>query len=323
VSLRRMFATRAANRASNGSTDLNGPFFAQAVTLVHAFCYALRMRDAGGMPPSSSAAVAAVRRAVSGDASVALILGSGLGAGLDDAPVRGRIAYREIPGLPAPTVAGHGGELSLVEIDGVGAWVLSGRVHAYEGHEPEAVLLPARLVAALGARVLISTNAVGGIREDLEPGDLAVITDHLNLTGRNPLATPSAREYGEVFLPLNDLYDRGVGEALHAAGRAAGVPLAEAVYAAFSGPTYETPAEVRMARTLGGDVAGMSLVPEALAACQLGVKVGAVACVTNKAAGMVPVPPSHAEVLAAAEKAAASLGAVLRRAVKILAAHEP
>jgi purine-nucleoside phosphorylase len=281
------------------------------------------MRDLDGLPAPVIAAVAAVRRAVSGDASIALILGSGLGAGLEGAPVHGRIAFPDIPGLPPPTVAGHRGELRLVEIDGIGVWVMAGRVHAYEGHDPEAVLLPARLVAALGARVLIATNAVGGIREDLEPGGLAVITDHLNLMGRNPLATAGARQYGEVFLPLNDLYDRGVREALHTAGGEAGVPLAEVVYAAFSGPTYETPAEVRMARALGGDVVGMALVPEALAARQLGVKVGAVACIANKAAGLVPTPPSHAEVLAAGERAAAALGAVLRRAVRILGTNEP
>lgn len=275
------------------------------------------------LPDSLRRAAEVVRDAVTGEACAALILGSGLGEGLAAAPEIGGIDYADIPGLPTPTVAGHGGRLQLRDIDGVATWVFCGRVHAYEGHPTEAVLLPARLAAALGARVLIATNAVGGIREDLEPGDLVVITDHLNLMGSNPLADADARAYGEVFLALDTLYDANVRRALLAAGHSTGVPLKQGVYAAFSGPTYETPAEVRMARALGGDVAGMSLVPEALAARQLGVAVGAVACVTNKAAGTAATPPDHEEVLAAGKQAAAALGAVLAGALRTLTEGKP
>ena len=269
-------------------------------------------------PASLQDAVQAVRRTLPESAFLALILGSGLGDSLEGAREVGSIRYRDIPGLPPPSVKGHEGRLLLLDIDGVRVWVLAGRVHGYEGHPLETVLLPARLAAGLGAKVLVSTNAVGGIRSDLEPGDLAVVTDHLNFMGFNPLSTASARDHGEVFLPLDELYHPGVRQVLHAAGKAAGVPLKEAVYAAFPGPTYETPAEIEMARISGGDVAGMSLVPEALAAHQRGVRVGSIACITNRAAGTSSTPPSHSEVLAAGKKSAEALGAVLKKAVTLL-----
>lgn len=269
-------------------------------------------------PEALQNAVHYVRKQTDRSARVAIILGSGLGDGLADTDVVCRIPYADIPGLPAPTVAGHGGALELRDIGGKLAWILAGRIHGYEGHARDTVLLPARLVAELGAEVMIATNAVGAIRTDLVPGDLVLITDHLNLMGFNPLASRDAREYGEVFLPLNTLYDVELRSIARTVAESVDVTLGEAIYTAFSGPTYETPAEVRMAASFGGDVAGMSLVPEAIACAQRGVRVLAISCITNPAAGTSDTPPSHEEVLVAGREAAARMGRLLKGLVEKL-----
>lgn len=221
----------------------------------------------------------------------ALVLGSGLGD-LDLGPAALEIAYGRIPGFPRVRVAGHPGRLSLVGQTAI----LRGRVHYYEGRPLDEVVRPVRVLAAVGVERLILTNAAGGIRKSLRVGDLMALTDHLNLMGANPLRG------GPNFVDLSAVYD---------VPRVAG--LKKGVYAAVAGPTYETPAEVRMLRALGADAVGMSTVPEAIAARAAGLRVTAISLITNAAAGTGKGPVTHAEVLGAAERARSRLASVLRR----------
>ncbi len=232
-------------------------------------------------------------------ARVGVVLGSGLGAFGDDLADLVRIPYAEIPHLPRAGVPGHSGNLCLGNVDGVRVACLQGRVHLYEGHPPSAVVLGVRLLAELGCRAVLLTNAAGGIGEGLSPGSLLVITDHLNLMGINPLVGPNDPA-GPRFPDLTRAYDPELVNAAERAARAAGVPLARGVYAATLGPSYETPAEVRMLRVLGADAVGMSTVPEVIALRQRGVRVGAMSCITNLAAGLGASGLDHAEVEATA-----------------------
>ena len=227
--------------------------------------------------------------------AVGLILGSGLGDFADRMPGR-EIPYQRIAGYPQPTVEGHRGTLKL----GRSCAIMSGRFHYYEGVSLDDVVLPVFLLARLGVRTLIVTNAAGGIRRSFRPGELVLIRDHLNLMGVHPLRGPNPPGYGPRFPDLSAAYPRELRQlAQEAAGaaRPALGPLAEGVYAAFPGPSYETPAEVRMAETLGADLVGMSTVPEAIAAAYLGIKVLGISCVTNMAAGILDRPLEHAEVV--------------------------
>jgi purine-nucleoside phosphorylase len=247
-----------------------------------------------------------------------LILGSGL-AGLADRfeNVR-RLPYADIPGFPTTTVIGHPGVLVAGSLAGRPAVALAGRFHMYEGHDAALAAFPARVLAALGAEVLFVSNAAGGIRRTFRPGDLMVIADHMNLTGRNPLF--GAVEPGDVRFPdMSDPYDPALRAALHAAGTRVGVSLVDGVYGWSLGPAYETPAEVRMFERFGLDAIGMSTVPEVIAARAAGMRVAGMSCITNLACGITSAPVAHEDVLAVTREAAGRFEAVVMDWVRELA----
>lgn len=249
---------------------------------------------------------------------VALVLGSGLG-GLADLVVDPVvIPFAELPGWPAASAPGHAGRLLLGHLEGVPVACLQGRLHMYEGHEALQVIEPALLTGRLGAEVLVLTNASGGVDPTFEAGSLMLLTDHLNLTGRSPLYGPNDDSLGPRFLDLTAVYDPDLRARLRQAADAEGVALAEGVYAGLLGPTYETPAEVRMLGVLGAHAVGMSTVMEAIGGRYVGMRVAAVSLVTNQGAGISATPLSHDEVLVAAREAGPRLARVLRRFVREL-----
>lgn len=231
---------------------------------------------------------------------VGVVLGSGLGAMADG--FQFRMAFKDIPGMPASAVAGHAGNLCLDRIGSVNVACLQGRVHLYEGHAPASVVFGSRLLAGLGCQTVLLTNAAGAIAGWLEPGDLMLITDHLNLTGHHPLVGPHDPAQGPRFFEMTTAYDRVLADLARAAARASSIPLKEGVYAGLLGPSYETPAEIRMLRTLGADAVGMSTVLEVIALRHLGVRVGAISCITNMAAGIGASAPTHEEVQETAKR---------------------
>lgn len=228
--------------------------------------------------------------------TVGLVLGSGLGAFADGLSDAVRIPYDTIPHLPSPTVSGHAGKLHIGKLGDVTLACLQGRVHLYEGHEPERAVFGVRLLARLGCSVVLITNAAGGICSSFHPGTLMLISDHINLSGKNPLTGPNEASLGPRFPDMTHAYDPEVGQLARDAAAAVGVELKEGVYVAMGGPSYETPAEIRMLRTLGVDAVGMSTVPEVIALGHMGVRCGAVSCITNMAAGMSGAALDHREV---------------------------
>jgi purine-nucleoside phosphorylase len=234
---------------------------------------------------------------------VGLVLGSGLGALADRIDGAVSIPYVEIPEFPAVSVAGHAGRLVVGTLGGVPVAAMQGRVHAYEGWSAEDLTFGVRLLAATGVRALLVTNAAGAVNPGLAPGDLVRITDHLNLTGQNPLTGPNDERIGPRFPDMTEPYDPLLGALLDASAARLAIPLGTGVYAGVAGPSYETPAEIRMLRTLGADLVGMSTVLEVIAARHAGMRVAAVSLVTNLAAGLAEKPLSHADVLAAGEGA--------------------
>lgn len=246
---------------------------------------------------------------------VAVVLGSGLGGFARTLDDRVEIPYAAIPGFPQPAVPGHAGLVHSAKVGTRHVMVLEGRVHAYEGLGLDPVTFPIRTAVMAGCEIVILTNAAGGCRQDLGPGDLVLIRDHLDLAGLNPLVGPNDPSLGPRFPDLTDLYDPWLRARFAQVGARLGIPLSEGVYAWFLGPSYETPAEVRMATTLGADLVGMSTVPEAIAARHLGARVAGLSLVTNQAAGLAGHPLSHEEVAetaaAASERIAALLGTVL------------
>lgn len=244
-----------------------------------------------------------------------LILGSGLGglAGRLERPTF--VPYEEIPAFPVSRVAGHEGRLVIGELPVEGGLVpvaaMQGRVHAYEGWRPDEVAFGARVLCSLGIRSLLVTNAAGGVNPSLAPGDLVRIVDHLNLSGQNPLVGEHDPRLGPRFPDLQDAYDARLGAMLDEAARVLGIPLRSGVYACMLGPSYETPAEVRMLRALGADLVGMSSVPEVIAARQMGVPVAAVSVVTNHAAGLGGKALAHAEVTETADRVRDRLAALV------------
>ena len=270
------------------------------------------------IPPSAqpariAALVAAVRARTDLVPRIGLVLGSGLGDLANDVEDAVSIPFADLPGWPAATAPGHVGRLVLGRIAGVPVVVLQGRFHLYEGNAAGLVIQPVLLFRALGAELVILTNAAGGANPAYGAGTLMVISDHINLTGVSPLLGQNADEIGERFTDLTDVWAPAHRAALHAAGAAEGVPLEEGVYVALLGPNYETPAEVRMLRTLGADAVGMSTVIEAIAARWCGLEVCGVSLVTNPGAGYSGVPLSHEEVLEAGAAAGPKLARVIRR----------
>lgn len=264
------------------------------------------------------AAVAAIRaRAPQGLVpSVGVVLGSGLGAFGDTVAARGgtKIPFGDI-GLPSSAIVGHAGNLCIGELSGVKVACLQGRVHGYEGHSPDKVVFAVRALARWGCKSFILTNAAGGVNPALEPGDLMLIADHLNQMGWNPLSGPNDETLGARFVDLTIAYDKELRAEAHAAARDANVILREGVYCALSGPSYETPAEVRMLRVLGADAVGMSTVPEVLALRHLGVRCVAISCITNKGAGLSQGLLDHKEVQEVADRTRAGFVGVLERLV--------
>jgi inosine/guanosine/xanthosine phosphorylase family protein len=249
-----------------------------------------------------------------------LVLGSGLGGLADEIEEAVAIPFTQVPGWPAPTAGGHAGRLLLGKLRGLPVACLQGRLHMYEGLSERLVAEPVLLMGRLGAEMVLLTNASGGVNPEFGAGTLMVLTDHINLTGRNPLVGPSDEGEGPRFPDMSAVYDRELRQRLHAAARAEDVEMHEGVYLGLLGPTYETPAEVRMIRTLGADAVGMSTVLEAIAANWSGMRVCAVSLVTNPGAGLSPTPLQHGEVLEAADKAGPALARVIGRFAEDLAA---
>jgi purine-nucleoside phosphorylase len=246
---------------------------------------------------------------------IAVVLGSGLGdfaSKLDRATAFG---YREIPNWPEANVVGHEGRLVIGEAPGGPPRrplaVLSGRVHFYEGHDLSIVTFATRVLGALGVKVLILTNAAGGVNTTFVPGDFMVIDDHINLLGRNPLMGANDERFGVRFPDLTNVYSLRLRRIADQAGAALGLKLTHGVYVACHGPTYETPAEVRYLRTIGADAVGMSTVPEAIVASHMGLEVLGISCITNMAAGVLPQPLNHEEVLETARRVRDKFSALL------------
>jgi len=246
---------------------------------------------------------------------VALVLGSGLGSVADAVQSAIRIPQSAIPGFPEPGAPGHKGELVGGTLAGVPLVVQSGRFHLYEGHAAEVAALPTRVFARLGVETLIVTNAAGGIRHTFRPPTLMLIADHINLMFRNPLVGPVV-EGEERFPDMSDPYDSGLRASARAVARAEGIPLEEGVYAALLGPSFETPAEIRMLERLGADAVGMSTVPEVIAARARGMRCLGFSSVTNVAAGLSAQKLSHLEVLEAGRQVAGQLERLIAGVIK-------
>ena len=228
---------------------------------------------------------------------LAVVLGSGLGAFADALSDRVEIPYAAIPEWPASTAVGHAGKLALGNLAGVEIAVMAGRSHLYEGYTPSQVTLGVRVLHELGVRSIIFTNAAGGINLSYSQGALVLISDHINLQGSNPLLGPNDESAGPRFPDMTDAYSAAYRAIAHQVAGELGVRLSEGVYAALTGPSYETPAEIRYLRTIGADLVGMSTVPEVIVANYLGMRVLAISCVTNMAAGILPQKINHEEVL--------------------------
>lgn len=233
---------------------------------------------------------------------IGLILGSGLGVLADRMEGAVRIPYRDIPHFPVSTVEGHAGELVSGRAAGRPVILMNGRFHLYEGYDAKTVALPVRVMRALGIRTLVVTNAAGGVNTSFEPGDLMLIEDHINLTFQSPLIGMNDDTLGPRFPDMTEAYSRRLREIAANTAEELGIKLVKGVYAGLLGPSYETPAEIRMLRTLGADAVGMSTVNEVIAARHLGMEVLGISCISNMAAGILPQPLSHQEVIETGEK---------------------
>jgi purine-nucleoside phosphorylase len=260
-----------------------------------------------------------IRARTSEDVRLALVLGSGLGAFADDVEDAVSVPYEEIPGFARPTVEGHAGRLVLGKIEGVSVAVMQGRFHYYEGYAFEEVIFPIRTLCSLGVKSLVLTNAAGGINVAFDQGALMIISDHLNLMGTSPLRGAHDARFGQRFPDMSEIYSRDYQEIAVEEAGSMGLELRRGIYAALSGPSYETPAEIRMLRTLGADAVGMSTVPEAIAAQQMGVKVLGISCITNMAAGVIGEPINHQEVIETGERVRETFKELLRRVIPRLA----
>lgn len=242
---------------------------------------------------------------------VAIVLGSGLGALADAIEEPVFVPYEEIPFWPRSTAPGHEGRLVAGRLKGVPIVAMQGRVHLYEGYSPQEVVFPVRVFAAMGVKIYLATNASGGINSSYRPGDLVLVEDHINLMGVNPLTGPNEGSWGVRFPDMTEAYSARLISLADKVASDGGIWVKRGVYVGFHGPSFETPAEIRMARTMGGDLAGMSTVPEVIAANHLGLEVAAVSCVANFAAGMTPNRLTHEEVLSEMNKASGKLTRLL------------
>jgi len=253
--------------------------------------------------------------------TLAIVLGSGFHHVLSELEVDAEIQYGKLPGFPPVGVSGHAGQLLVGHLGGTAVMVLSGRAHFYEGHPMEVVTFAVRALAAYGIRDLLLTNAAGGLNRSFRPGDFMVLSDHINQIGANPLRGPPVAGLAR-FVDLTEAYDEGLRRLLHQAGRECRRKLRSGTYLAVCGPSYETPAEIRAFARLGADAVGMSTVPETIVARQCGMKVAAVSCITNLAAGRTRRPLSHDEVLETAERVKATAARLLKSFAKLYGLHQ-
>lgn len=247
---------------------------------------------------------------------VALILGSGLGEFAKHMEVECEIPYSQIEGFPVSTVAGHDGKFLFGKVEGVNTVIMKGRVHYYEGYPVSDVVLPTRLMILLGAKKLILTNAAGAVNTDFKPGDLMLITDHISINVPSPLIGENIEEFGTRFPDMSHVYSQKLSDVARKSASEIGIILREGVYMQFSGPAYETPAEVRLARTLGASAVGMSTAIEAIAANHMGAKILGISCFTNMAAGILDKPLDHKEVSEAANKVSRIFEGLVKRIIK-------
>jgi purine-nucleoside phosphorylase len=251
------------------------------------------------------------RRAGSGVPDVAVVLGSGLGDFAGQLKDAVSIPYGDLPNWPASKVIGHEGRLVIGTLGGKRVAALSGRAHFYEGHDLRTVTFATRVIGRLGVKTLILTNAAGGIHVDLTPGMLMIMDDHINLIGSNPLVGPNEDQFGVRFPDMSEVYSKRLRGLADTVARAQGLRVGHGVYVAVHGPSYETPAEIRFFRTIGADAVGMSTVPEAIVARQMGIEVLGISCITNAAAGVLPQPLNHAEVMEVAQQVKGAFAALL------------
>ena len=247
-------------------------------------------------------AVSYLRQKTSLQPVLGLVLGSGLGDFCSEFQQAVQIPFSEIPGFPTTTVEGHTGTVVIGLYHGVPLMALRGRVHYYEGYAQQEITIPIRVMKQLGVETVILTNASGGVCTEFHPGTLMLISDHINFSGSNPLVGPNLNDFGPRFPDMSDIYTKALRQKVLACANAIGVDLQEGVYLMCSGPNYETPAEIRMFRTLGADAVGMSTVPEAIVARHAGMQVVGISCITNMAAGILDQPLSHSEVIETADR---------------------
>ena len=256
-----------------------------------------------------------VRKKTDFEPKVALVLGSGLGKFAEEIDVETRISYSEIEGFPTSTVPGHAGQFVFGYVEGVPVVCMQGRVHFYEGYPITDVVLPVRLMAKLGAKYLFLTNASGGINRDFKAGDFMMLTDHISLFANNPLIGPNIDEIGTRFPDMSNVYDPILQDIIMSVADDFDIEIQKGVYAQVTGPSFESPAEIRMLSKLGVDAVGMSTVVEAIAANHMGMKICAISCVCNLAAGISETPLTHDEVQEAAAKAAPLFKQILRESI--------
>jgi purine-nucleoside phosphorylase len=246
---------------------------------------------------------------------IGLVLGSGLGAFANEIPDAARIDYKNIPHFPRSTAIGHAGRMVIGKAADVPVAVMQGRVHFYEGYSMREVIFPMRVMARMGIRAALITNAAGGINTNYKQGCLVVLRDHINLQGTNPLIGPNDEHFGERFFDMTRVYWKPYQAAALQDGKRLGIEIAEGVYAALTGPSYETPAEIRYLRAIGADLVGMSTVPEVIAAAHMGIRVLGISCVTNMAAGILDQPITTEEVIETGERVKADFIALLRAVI--------
>lgn len=251
-----------------------------------------------------------------GKPGIGLILGSGLGGIADDVREACTIPYNQIPHFVHPTIEGHAGEMVLGKLEGKEVCVMKGRVHFYEGYTMREITYPVRVMARLGIKNLIITAATGGINKNFSPGDLVLITDHINFMGDNPLVGDRTQGQSITFTNMENVYDRDLISIVLSCAKVLKIKLQQGVYIAMRGPSYETPAETEMARRMGADLVGMSVVPESIVGKQLGLKILGISCVANMAGGTSKEPMNHQSVLRVAERAKAKLSRLLKEIVK-------
>jgi purine-nucleoside phosphorylase len=246
---------------------------------------------------------------------IGVVLGSGLGGFANEIAGATRIEYRNIPNFPRSTAIGHAGRMVIGKVADVPVAVMQGRVHMYEGYSPQEVIFPMRVMSRMGIRAVLLTNAAGGINTGFSQGCLVVLRDHINLQGTNPLIGPNDERFGERFPDMTQVYWKPYQAAALEEGKRLGMEIAQGVYAALTGPSYETPAEIRYLRTIGADLIGMSTVPEVIAAAHMGIRVLGISCVTNMAAGILDQPITTEEVMETGERVKADFVALLRAVI--------